>query len=270
MVGGPDWPTGVLCGILRVSLTEVIIGSLPVFPLGIFPQTLVGALMTKGSHSNIWSTITTACTAIAVVAQVGSGLVATRETLKIIEDDAVELAKWREEHAKVAELTAREAEYNQTYARVTAWEQLSVRRRLTVLCVAAFQLVAGFMFAMDFVLMDPVCFKDFALNDTIENALDGNAMSMILVPLGLVSLCIWFAGLFLHIAHSLDLARLASETLREQKQVQATASRMTNRRTAVFDGISPGSKQPQATVNRMICTRTALFEHIHPDDQVTE
>jgi hypothetical protein len=42
LVGGPDWPTSVLCGIMRLDLFPVLFGTLPVFFL-ILPTVLTGA-----------------------------------------------------------------------------------------------------------------------------------------------------------------------------------------------------------------------------------
>jgi hypothetical protein len=33
LCGGPDWPTSVLCGILRLPLYECLLGTLPVYPI---------------------------------------------------------------------------------------------------------------------------------------------------------------------------------------------------------------------------------------------
>ena len=50
LVGGPDWPTSVTTGILRLDVREMLIGTLPVFFL-ITPTTLAGAFMLKASRA---------------------------------------------------------------------------------------------------------------------------------------------------------------------------------------------------------------------------
>merc|ERR1719203_2611846 len=47
LVGGPDWPTSVTCGILQLNVPQMLLGTLPVYLASIAPQTLVGALLTK-------------------------------------------------------------------------------------------------------------------------------------------------------------------------------------------------------------------------------
>ena len=44
LVGGPDWPTSVLCGIMRMPLYQILIGTLPVFFL-IVPTVLAGTFI---------------------------------------------------------------------------------------------------------------------------------------------------------------------------------------------------------------------------------
>jgi hypothetical protein len=47
LCGGPDWPTSVLCGILRVPLYESIVGTAPVLVLYLAYTALAGAFMLK-------------------------------------------------------------------------------------------------------------------------------------------------------------------------------------------------------------------------------
>ena len=44
LVGGPDWPTSVLCGILGLDLLPILLGTLPVFLL-ILPTVMGGAFL---------------------------------------------------------------------------------------------------------------------------------------------------------------------------------------------------------------------------------
>ncbi|GMI36118.1 hypothetical protein TeGR_g5281 [Tetraparma gracilis] len=44
LVGGPDWPTSVLCGIMRLPLLQILLGTLPVFFL-IVPTVMAGSFM---------------------------------------------------------------------------------------------------------------------------------------------------------------------------------------------------------------------------------
>jgi hypothetical protein len=76
LVAGPDFPVSMLCGILKISIPQMIVGTLPVILVSIIPQTLVGALLTKdGGDSEVWGMVSTAVTAFAAVCQAGATFV---------------------------------------------------------------------------------------------------------------------------------------------------------------------------------------------------
>lgn len=53
LCGGPDWPTSVLAGIMRLSLFQCLLGTLPV-SLNLVPLVLVGSLYTKREEGAIY------------------------------------------------------------------------------------------------------------------------------------------------------------------------------------------------------------------------
>lgn len=46
LVAGPDFPTSVLCGILKLNIPQMLLGTTPVIVVSIIPQVAVGALLT--------------------------------------------------------------------------------------------------------------------------------------------------------------------------------------------------------------------------------
>ncbi|KAH8096422.1 hypothetical protein JL720_3793 [Aureococcus anophagefferens] len=57
LVGGPDWPTSVLCGILKVDLLQVMIGTSPIMAL-IIPTVMAGAFLSiDESYAEVLSVI---------------------------------------------------------------------------------------------------------------------------------------------------------------------------------------------------------------------
>merc|ERR1719478_585635 len=46
LIGGPDWPTSVLTGILRLSLPQMLLGTLPVICIQV-PCVLAGASLSE-------------------------------------------------------------------------------------------------------------------------------------------------------------------------------------------------------------------------------
>eukprot|EP00931_Biecheleriopsis_adriatica_P046660 TRINITY_DN26814_c0_g1_i1.p1 TRINITY_DN26814_c0_g1~~TRINITY_DN26814_c0_g1_i1.p1 ORF type:complete len:1074 (+),score=210.71 TRINITY_DN26814_c0_g1_i1:123-3344(+) len=53
LCGGPDWPTSVLAGILRLSLVQCLIGTLPVI-FSTVPLALTGSFYLKRQESELW------------------------------------------------------------------------------------------------------------------------------------------------------------------------------------------------------------------------
>jgi len=53
LCGGPDWPTSVLAGILKLSLFQCELGTCPII-LNVVPLTLTGAFYLKRDESEIW------------------------------------------------------------------------------------------------------------------------------------------------------------------------------------------------------------------------
>ncbi|CAJ1377729.1 unnamed protein product [Effrenium voratum] len=111
LVAGPDFPTSMLCGILRLSIPQMLIGTMPVILVSIIPQVLVGGLITyQGSSaddgsSSVLSMVSTAVTGFAAASQAGATLLFSWRIMKTVEQDSEELAKPRPEHEAVAELT---------------------------------------------------------------------------------------------------------------------------------------------------------------------
>ncbi|OLQ04317.1 Elongation factor G-2, chloroplastic [Symbiodinium microadriaticum] len=54
LCGGPDWPTSVLAGIMRISLIQCTIGTLPVI-FSTIPLALTGSFYLKRDESEVWA-----------------------------------------------------------------------------------------------------------------------------------------------------------------------------------------------------------------------
>ena len=78
-----DWPTSVLCGIMRLSLPQIMLGTLPIVFL-IFPTCLTGALLymaslvkDTGNPEFPWAgTVSTLTASLTAMVQLGSMIVA--------------------------------------------------------------------------------------------------------------------------------------------------------------------------------------------------
>jgi hypothetical protein len=56
LLGGPDWPTSVLTGILRLSVPQCLLGSSPFIILNT-PTVIGGALQLRRAEGDMWSTL---------------------------------------------------------------------------------------------------------------------------------------------------------------------------------------------------------------------
>eukprot|EP00586_Coscinodiscus_wailesii_P006060 CAMPEP_0172489586 /NCGR_PEP_ID=MMETSP1066-20121228/19690_1 /TAXON_ID=671091 /ORGANISM="Coscinodiscus wailesii, Strain CCMP2513" /LENGTH=739 /DNA_ID=CAMNT_0013257559 /DNA_START=289 /DNA_END=2505 /DNA_ORIENTATION=- len=98
LVGGPDWPTSVLCGIMRLGLFQILLGTIPVIFL-IIPTILTGSFtymasmrLDDGTLEFPWAgTLATMMTAITGLVQFGSMIVAAFYLEKVAEERADEL-----------------------------------------------------------------------------------------------------------------------------------------------------------------------------------
>merc|ERR1712137_267369 len=125
LVAGPDFPTSMLCGILKLHIPQMLLGTSPVILVSIIPQTLVGALLAKdGGTEGIWALISTAATGTAAAFQAGATLIFTWAIMKTVEEHGEELQKERPEHAAVALLTKSEKEYNDAVAKAQRFDTM--------------------------------------------------------------------------------------------------------------------------------------------------
>jgi TRAP-type C4-dicarboxylate transport system permease small subunit len=195
LIGGPDWPTSVLCGIMRLSLIQIMIGTLPIIIL-IFPTCLMGALVymasldsETGNPEIPWAgTAATIVASITAAVQFGSMLVAAyyleqagehrKDEVDAIEiDQEVKEADERDEHKK------------KCYTTVTQWRSVPMLPK--ALLVTAVVCITASCYLVQF--FSSLCFVEHELTDTMEN-LEGNVLNLFL-PLGWVAVTLFFKSM---------------------------------------------------------------------------
>lgn len=187
LVAGPDFPTSMLCGILRINVPQMVLGTLPVFIVTIAPQVLVGAFLTKSDgQEGIFATISLAVTTAALFFQLVATVIFSQQVMKTIEQDGEELAKPRDEHKAVAELTRKEADYNRAYRDVTEWGAMPCSHKSILLISVGLYLLVGFVLTADYSspAYDKFCFRSFAITNKIDDSfelrgLDGNTLNIV-------------------------------------------------------------------------------------------
>jgi len=202
LVGGPDWPTSVTCGIIGVNIPQMILGTLPVVTL-LAPCVLAGACMgrTKPGEDSDWSMLANAFTAIAATVNMASMAYAVYTVSQTVQLHGEELAKPRPEHEAVAELTRKEQAAVDAYRRTVQWDNLGCLWQ-GVLMISVLSLVIS---NGAFIGLSEWCFEPFAVSSKIkdpfeDDGLNGNALEIIIWPFGWLMMLVFTIGLILHIA----------------------------------------------------------------------
>jgi len=220
LVGGPDWPTSVTCGILKLSVPQMLVGTAPVFFVS-SPCVLAGAFLARVvvGEDSIWTAMANTFMLVAGSGQLASGLMAMACTLKVIEKDYDELAEPREAHKAVEEFSRKQAELKKVYDDVTHWDNLACCRKMVIRTAAACQLMSGIIFAFG----GEFTFRPFAISSKISDPYEdyglndgegGNAINIFL-PAGFAGLGLFVVGTVLHIVFLKDTKRLAAKKMKE-------------------------------------------------------
>ncbi len=181
LVGGPDWPTSVLCGILGLPLAPILIGTLPVWAL-IWPTVLAGTFLYLADQY-AWARILAAIFSIfAFSIQSGSLLVAGYYLKQKVEHEGDRLAIEAPIDEEVAELDRNDQRKKDVHTEVTRWEQLPRTARVTLIVSTATMTLSCYIIGFS-----TNCFKDHGLRDTIKDNLNGDPINLV-KPLGRTAL----------------------------------------------------------------------------------
>jgi len=228
LIAGPDFPTSMLCGILKLSIPQMLLGTSPVILVSIIPQVLVGALLTmSGGDSGTWSMISTSVTGCAAAFQAGATLIFSYRIMKTVEQDGDTLAQPRKEHEAVAELTKADAAYTEKFKEVSKWSNMTCGQQTLVLLTSCIFLAAGFITAADYMLSEKFCFRKFSITDQISapyelGGLDGSALNLIIAPAGWGALGLALVATIMHVLSGKWLAYVVRKRMNQVEKVPPT------------------------------------------------
>ncbi|KAL3929345.1 MAG: hypothetical protein SGBAC_012252 [Bacillariaceae sp.] len=188
LIGGPDWPTSVLCGLMRLQLLPILIGTIPVIFL-IFPTLLTGTFTYMASltlddgtpefpYAGVLATVFAAITAVV---QFGSMVVAAyylEQTANAREEELAQIPIDEE----VKERGEKQAAFNKCYKEVTKWEIVPFFPKMILRLAVVTMIVSCYLVQ----LFAKSCFAEYELTYTIDNNLDGDWTNLLL-PLGRVA-----------------------------------------------------------------------------------
>jgi len=193
LIGGPDWPTSVLCGIMDLPLIPILIGTLPIILL-ITPTLLTGAFTymsslkdeDTGQQEFPWAaTMATVCAALTGIVQFGSMVVAAYFVEKAVATRAEELKSLPiDKEVKLAD--DKLDEDNKAYAEVTQWHRVPVFAKGILYLSLTCMIISCYMVQ----LFSDDCFTEYQLTYTIDQHLDGE-WTNIVKPLGLIAIILF-------------------------------------------------------------------------------
>ena len=184
-----DWPTSVLCGIMRLSLPQIMLGTIPIVFL-ILPTCLSGALLymasletDNGNPEFPWAgTVSTITLSLTAVVQFGSMIVAAYYLEQTASKNvpAIEAIPTDRE---VKEADDKAANLRRCYHDVTKWDVVPISAKLLLQTSLAAIISSSYMVQ----LFSNLCFTPHSLTDSIGENLDGKVSNLFL-PLGWVAL----------------------------------------------------------------------------------
>ena len=185
LVGGPDWPTSVLCGIMKLDLIPVLVGTLPIVVL-ILPTMLLGSFTYMSSlrtddgdlefpSAGVLATVTGVITALV---QFGSQVIAAYYLQQTISQRSEEIEAI-EIDQEVAEAEAKEEHFNNCHAQVTQWVVVPWLWRFALYMAFICMVFSCYLVT----LFSSQCFADYQLTYTIDEHLDGDWTNFVL-PVG--------------------------------------------------------------------------------------
>jgi len=183
LVGGPDWPVSVCCGIMRLQLMPIIIGTTPVLLL-VIPLALSGAFMIQGPTPPFPSLMQVAA-AFSFLTQTFAGIT----MLYAVEHAAFEHKSEIDSMADDEEVLALEREtaaHEMLVEEITRWSSGEVPKPLKLLLMLGATAATAVMLAST--MLSSRCFGDFALypdyRTQVDSTLDGNWLNIVKFPFG--------------------------------------------------------------------------------------
>jgi len=245
LCGGPDWPTSVLCGVLRLPLIQIMIGTTPVLVLYIAESVLAAGFQLKKDEGAQWESMANVAigiTAVAMMLTMFSALYYIEDTIDKKRDYLMDENNFPID-LEVQEAEEKEAMMTLQRFNKTRWFLVPTWLR----CVIVVGVVAMSVSCYAFAVFSDSCFYEFGVEMKISQLPGGNA-HRIVKPLGYVAVGIFLFGcLCLHTFRMWANARVAEMSddvdaqMREDREAATTPGFAgktpvkTAKRRSVFD-----------------------------------
>lgn len=188
LCGGPDWPTSVLAGILRLSLVECEIGTLPIiFFVG--ACSLSGSFYLKQEESEFWDRIATFMMSASVLLCVLLQIMGVWAIQTELDRNEWELTKPLEQNLHLDWLDFKATQVAKS--RPLRWPEIPLWLKLLTILGVLGQVMTGQLFYW----VSSICFGEFEVTDDINELVlwvDGST-GLVLLP-GLFGCAICLGG----------------------------------------------------------------------------
>lgn len=219
LCGGPDWPVSVTCGILRVNIPQMLLGTLPVTIIQA-PCVVAGAFLSRveGGQDDPWVHRSSLAILVASFGQGGAFLMAVVYIGYTVAAHRVELAQPRPEHQQVEELTMKEKQYDDAYFATTKWNTMH-RGLRAVIAVAAYLMILS-VFVLS--ALGRRMFRPFVLTSKISDPWDAYPPGLnrdvfsILLPPAYPVLGVFSLAVVLHVCYIKSIERRATAMVEQQ------------------------------------------------------
>lgn len=198
LCGGPDWPTSVLCGLMKLQLYPILVGTLPVTII-IVPTLLTGSFTYMASLETEtgelefpWASILgTIMAAVSAMVQFAAMIIAAYYLEQTASTRSEELEKL-EIDQEVKLLEDEDKAFNECYKKAIEWSDLPILPK----AMLALSLITMILSCNLVQVFSRDCFAEYQLTYTIEQHLDGSWLNLIL-PLGRVACFLFFVSCLL-------------------------------------------------------------------------
>jgi len=192
--GGPDWPTSVLAGLLRLSLAEMELATLPVI-FFVAPCVLSGAFYIKRADGPIWEASGNLMLQITVVAAVLMQLVAAWAIQDVLDHQTFAVTKPLERNMDLDWLDYRRNQLAK--ASKSEYKQVPLPNRMILII----SMLTEVMVSQLLFWQGGQCFGDFSVTDNINELTIWGTEDAFVKPAGAIGLGLVALGLLLFMLH---------------------------------------------------------------------
>merc|ERR1740123_1716887 len=172
LLGGPDWPVAVLCGMLDIPVMPILLCVSPVLFQSIIPSVLAGALMLSpdtGMKNGSIEAMAEVSLVVAAALQMATSFLAFYHIQDVLEKKYDQLSEKRPEDLVLLEMDKASEARERAFWRELQWDNLTGWVKGLLVC--GLLCMEASLFLLSGLLGN--CFKEFSLTSTIEKDLGG-------------------------------------------------------------------------------------------------